>query len=307
LFARLYARMFGYRIVGRHERCDLCGHGESLVVGRYDRRLRPLTNVMCLRCGLVRQDPMPTEQELSKFYEREYRLQQKGVAEPRRRHLQRDLAHSADRLNKLKPLLRPGARILDVGSGGGGFVHIAAEAGFEASGIEPNVGYAEWSKRQFGISVYIGTWETADIAPGSRDLIVAHHVMEHLRAPSAALARFHEWLAPDGLLWLEVPNLKSADRSPLSQFQFWHVHGFTPETLAMIALKAGFVRVSGRPDRTVGVFRRLPAPPRDWFLFPDHAREMQRFFGEQTFLRYLLQPKAFRRAVRHVADAIRER
>jgi 2-polyprenyl-3-methyl-5-hydroxy-6-metoxy-1,4-benzoquinol methylase len=306
--AGAYRRMFGYSMVGRHEPCDLCGSPDSVVVGRFDRRLRPLTNVMCTHCGLIRQDPMPTDLELVEYYEREYRVQQKGAAEPHRRVVESNLRRSAGRLKHLQPLLPPRAKILDVGSGAGDFVHVATQAGYEARGIEPNLAYSEWSKRKFGIDVTVGTWETADVAPGSCDLITSHHVLEHLRSPSAVLRKFHEWLKPDGLLWFAVPNLKNAFTSPLNRFQFWHVHGFTPETHQMMALKAGFARLPGASlSGTETVLRRLPAPARDWFIYPNHAREMQEFFRENTLLRYVLRPKAYTRAAQHFARAIRTR
>ncbi|MEX0590913.1 MAG: class I SAM-dependent methyltransferase [Xanthobacteraceae bacterium] len=304
----MYQRLFGYPMAGRHEPCDLCGSSKSIVVGRYDRRLRPLKNVMCSHCGLIRQDPMPTDSELEYFYEREYRVQQKGAAEPHPRNVERNLERSAARLEHLKPHVRPGAKILDVGSGAGDFVHLAARAGYDVRGIEPNLAYAEWSKKNFGIDVTVGTWETAEVAPGSCDLITSHHVLEHLRSPFAVLRKFHQWLKPDGRLWLAVPNLKWTVNSPINRFQLWHMHGFTPETHQMMALKAGFARITGLRGRsTEALLQRLPAPAENWFLFPDHAREMQQFFREHTLIRYVLRPKAYARAAQLFARALRTR
>lgn len=301
----VYRRAFGYPTTGTHEPCDLCGGTESVVVGRYDRRLRPLTNVMCTRCGLIRQDPMPTAAELAQYYEREYRLRHKGSAEPHPRQVDRNLKRSSGRLALLRRLMPANAKILDVGSGAGDFVYLAAQAGYDARGLEPNVAYAEWSQRKFGIEVAVGTWETAEIAPGTYDLITSHHVLEHLRSPSAALRKFHEWLKPGGLLWFSVPNLRSAASSPLNRFQPWHLHGFTPQTHHMMALKAGFERLPATPlTDAQAVLRRLPAPEPNWFIYPGHAEEMQRFFREHTLLRHLLRRRAYVRAMDHFARMI---
>eukprot|EP01035_Chromulina_nebulosa_P033084 gene33084-biopygen21399 len=54
-------RLHGYR--GEKCACNLCGGTAATVVCRYDRRLKPLTTVSCDGCGLMRTDPMPSEDE----------------------------------------------------------------------------------------------------------------------------------------------------------------------------------------------------------------------------------------------------
>lgn len=52
-----------------------------------------------------------------------------------------------------------------------------------------------------------------DYAPEDRfDAIVLGHVLEHVEAPRALLARAREWLAPEGRLFAAVPNARSLHR-----------------------------------------------------------------------------------------------
>lgn len=46
----------------------------------------------------------------------------------------------------------------------------------------------------------------------SFDLIVMGFVLEHVDDPSAILARYREYLAPGGRIWIAVPNAKSLNR-----------------------------------------------------------------------------------------------
>lgn len=199
-------------------------------------------------------------------------------------------------------------RLLDVGSGTGMFLLQARAFGLDAQGLEPDANYSERLRREEGLQVHSGSWDTADFAPGFFDVVVIHHVLEHLRTPTAALRRMHEWTRPDGRLYLSVPDLKNPQASPFNRFHRAHLYGYSPETLEMIALKAGFARtpLPGAGGTTL-VFRRLAAPPENWFLYPEHGEEMVAFYRRYTLRNYLFSPLAYRRFARHVAHGVRGR
>jgi len=66
--------LVAYPYRGERRPCNLCGETAMTVVCRYDRRLKPLTTVSCDGCGLLRTDPMPSEEELGLYYASNYRL-----------------------------------------------------------------------------------------------------------------------------------------------------------------------------------------------------------------------------------------
>jgi len=289
-----------------HQACDLCSSVEDVVVGRRDRHFRPLTNVLCLNCGLIRQDPLPSEEELRDYYARRYRLHYKGVTKPSTFDVHRDEHRARVRMDVIALVLPENARLLDVGSGNGTFLRLARERGCRVQGIEPNIGYAEWAKRQFGIDAVHGGWADATFPPAAFDFITAHHVLEHLRSPTAALKQFHHWLAPGGHLYISVPNLADRKASPLNRFHSAHLHGFSRRTLIMMALKAGFERVKlPKTAGTTHVFRRLDTPPDDWMIFPQHGRELHAFLLKHNMLRYVLGPDPYRGWIRRLAERIR--
>jgi hypothetical protein len=86
------------------------------------------------------------------------------------------------------------------------------------------------------------------------------------------------------------------------------VHGFAHESLIMLALKTGFkVEAIARLRATTLLFTRLAAPPENWFVFPGHAREMAAFYQENSPLRFLTRPAAYRRFTRHLGAQLRRR
>ena len=277
-------------------KCDLCGSSEKVVVGRWGRYFRRLTNVMCTRCGLVRQEPMPSEAELRAFYKLEYRQQYKGTAMPRARDIKRDRGHAERRLSLIETMLHPGARILEIGSGSGTFLKLARERGYAVQGIELDAEYAAPGVVQSDLPVHLGSWSSAPFVPGAFDLVAMHQVLEHLPSPSAVLRRVHEWTSENGLLYVSVPNIHNADASPFNRFHRAHLYSFSPETITMMARKAGFVPLT-LPSSLYGcwVFRRSSTAPPDRIENPEHAKELLEFLRKNRVIDYLMRPAAYRR------------
>ena len=220
--------------------CRLCSGTERQVLATRGRGMAPLTTVACSGCGLVSHHPLPDPAEVAAFYATRYRVAYKGGWEPRRKHALRALRGALARAARLAHLLPAGARVLDIGASSGEFTYAMQRAGFAARGIEPNLGYADFARRTYGVAVESCGLEAADVAPGSQALVTLNHVLEHLADPWAALGQIHGWLAPEGLLFLEVPNLAGVRKQTANLFHTAHIWNFTPETLALLAWQAGF-------------------------------------------------------------------
>ncbi|MBK1661799.1 class I SAM-dependent methyltransferase [Paracraurococcus ruber] len=252
-----------YPYVGEPIACTLCGGRDAVAVARLDRRLKPLTTVACTACGLLRSDPMPTEAELATYYTALYRLDyQMAGRGPSRAHVGRGRAEAARRLALLAPALPRGARVLDFGAGSGEFLAALAAAGHAPLGLEPGADYAAAARRRYGVPVLAASLAEAELPARSFDAITAHHVIEHLRDPVAALARLAGWLREDGVLYVSVPDLSPSDRPPFARFHFAHVHHFVPSTLLAAARRAGLEPDARFPaEGTTLVLRRAAAGP----------------------------------------------
>ncbi len=242
--------------------CRLCGIAARRLVADRGRGGVPLATALCTGCGLVCHAEIPAEAEVSDFYATRYRLEYKGGFAPKRKHALRALRGAMARARRLAPLLPAHARVLDIGASSGEFTFVMAEAGFAASGLEPNWGYAEFARREYGADIRLGGWDSPDFPREALHLVTMNHVMEHLTDPWAAMRRIHEALAPEGLLFIEVPNLAGLRKQIGNTFHAAHIWNFTPETLIAAAWQAGFTPRAGEDlAHTSLVFRKRQ--PRD--------------------------------------------
>lgn len=134
-------------------------------------------------------------------------------------------------------------RYLDVGCGSGGSLGVARALGWQVAGIEMDEAAAAKARR-FTDEIYVGDLLGATFAPGRFDVVTVFHVLEHLTDPVAALRRMLDWLAPEGLLIVEVPNAGGLGARLFGSA--WaglelprHLSQFTPETLARAVKHAG--------------------------------------------------------------------
>jgi SAM-dependent methyltransferase len=183
------------------------------------------TFVRCGGCGLVRLDPRPDVGELGRIYPPDYYAynlisedggEGEGVADRlKRRMYQRRLGALIERLGKSGPL-----RLLDVGCADGRLLDwyrsSPAGARLETHGIELD-GRAAAIARRRGHRVVEGRFEVdEELEPGSFDLILAYHVIEHVADPLAFARRAAELLSPGGLLVVATPNWDSPDARRLA-------------------------------------------------------------------------------------------
>ena len=292
-----FTRLRPVSFTGEVVSCNLCGSVEHDIVGRRDRYGNRLVNVLCKGCGLVFVNPMPTEDEVAAFYHNEYRKSYHNAYAPRKKAILRANKGAFLRHVHIAPVLKPGDRVLDVGAGGGEFVHYMCEKGFDAHGIEPNEGFVDYARRTYGVPIQMAMWQTARLEDESFDVITANHVVEHFRDPHAALGRFHSWLRPGGRIFVSVPSVANPNRTPYGRFHFGHLYNFTYETLAMLARRAGFIQSEETPERGTALIFYKAEPTEEWQLFPDHYTVMRAFFDTYTNRRYFLSPTPYFRWV----------
>src|SRR2546428_587924 len=164
-------------------------------------------------------------------------------------------------------------RLLDVGCANGRFLHQMKMVGWRVAGVEIDPVAAAKAKAVTP-DVFVGDPVKAPFATGAFDVVTSFHVVEHLPRPLAALARMIGWLAPGGLLIVEVPNAGGA-RSPLVRrhlnrlgFPRPLVH-FTPATMTAMVERAGG-RVVAASHRTKP--RYLTRSLRHWLREQPGAR-----------------------------------
>lgn len=246
--------------------CALCEGTTFEVVSEQDRHGKPLRSVLCLGCGVITNDPIPSDEDLAAFYRKDYRVEYKGSHEPRMRQVWRNFGRIEDHLLANRDIYRPLKTCLDLGSGSGEFMFLAGAMGMDCIGVEPNDGYAAYSQKKLGLKVLNQTLEASQFADGSFDLIRLSHVLEHMRDPVRSLKVLHGWLRDEGVLYIEVPNIEADGNNKMrgTMFHFGHIYNFNPLTLRLAAGLAGFEEIpasAARLSRTTGAFfRKVPVP-----------------------------------------------
>lgn len=141
---------------------------------------------------------------------------------------------------------RAPGRLLEVGCAMGGFLAVAKSRGWNVLGVEPSVEVAAHAARRHGIEVRSGDYLSAELPEGSFSVIVAIEVLEHLVDPAGALKKMRREIAPDGLLYVTVPNFatKALREGPWDKWPaldpYGHIHYFRPERLTRLLAEAGF-------------------------------------------------------------------
>lgn len=297
-------------IVPASVRCALCESSSASVVGTRGRDGAALRTVACTGCGLVWADPRP--HDTRQFYEEDYRRAYKNAFEPRPKHVLRAGRVALDRWSRIRSLLQPGMRVLDVGSGGGEFSYLLAKLGHRVTGVEPNIGYAEYSRREYGLHILRGFIGEVALEPASRDLVTIWHVLEHTENPRAVLTRLREVLVPGGTLVVEVPNIEATCQSPRSTYHAAHLYHFNVATLKELAHRCGLPalrhELSADGGNLTMVFRAegKPAAAVQGGIPGNHMRVTAVLAGHRPW-RHALRPATWTRTLRRLAGALDER
>jgi SAM-dependent methyltransferase len=193
----------------------------------------------CERCGLAYVSPRPTPDAVARYYVDEDR---DGWT------VRHDEAYAAAKEEKkarlaarvLAPILgaRGPGRALDVGCGAGDILSALTKAGWETVGIEPHAARRAIAEQHHRLIEEIPREPTFD-------LIVFHHVLEHVLAPCDLLRAARAASLPGAHLLVGVPAFEDVALTgnlaracgPV------HINGFTRPALRNVITIAGWVVV----------------------------------------------------------------
>ena len=163
-----------------------------------------------------------------------------------------------------RAMLSRGAKVAEVGSYVGGFLHVATEWGWDATGVDVGRDTAQFS-RAHGYQTRNETLEECAFDSGSLDGVFIWNCFEQMTDPHALLDEVHRILEPRGTLVLRIPNAayyiecetRRADREILialghaNLLAFPHLYGYTPESLHQIVMQHGFTQTRLTGDRHI--------------------------------------------------------
>ncbi|MEK6715223.1 MAG: class I SAM-dependent methyltransferase [Candidatus Omnitrophota bacterium] len=197
--------------------------------------------------------------------------------------------------------------LLDVGAGKGEFLWEARKNGWEAIGVEPSPNLCQFAREHYKLTIYEGfLGQVLDIPKSYFDIVAINHVLEHVDRPYELLKLIAEYLADNGLVFIEVPNADSyflriidfyfkmkglnwsSRLSPLHPP--YHKYGFTEKSLTYLLKQCNYQIIelktfSGRDrgyqkknDSIVGAF------------LPDIISMLINFLGNKELLCVIAKP-----------------
>ncbi len=269
--------------------CALCKNNTFSEIANKDAKTsESLHIVLCDTCGLIQQSPIPTEDELKIYYSHHYRLDYKKAYTPKPKHIYRSGKTALQRLQFLQQVNISKGRLLDIGAGGGEFVYLSSKQGFEAQGIEPNIGYSEYAEAE-----YCCRLETAELdqVQGRYDIITMFHVLEHLPSPVNVFERLHSLLNSQGVLFIEVPWIEAKDASPHNIFFKAHIFYFSVDTLIACASQYFDVIKIDTSSNLKILFRAKPVPSNLELPDSDSVKKLKEQLKNKGWLEYLFAGK----------------
>jgi 2-polyprenyl-3-methyl-5-hydroxy-6-metoxy-1,4-benzoquinol methylase len=194
------------------------------------------------------------------------------IGRPIQRAHERELRGATRFLEFVRPHLKAGDRVLDIGCGDGALVRTLQQFGATPMGVDLDPEGARFIERTYRIPVVVAPFEQATFADGRFDAVVATHVIEHFFEPVEAMRKMRRLLKPGGLLVLETPNIFRPKVGFRRLFSLQHNYYFSPRTLCLAMRRAGFAAVAVREfhrdsflvaARAVAAPETLPALPGD--------------------------------------------
>ena len=244
--------------------CPLCGARESEAFDRgadmlmqeinrylpadHDKLPGDLVNSrrQCLGCGLIYLSPRFSSDSLSLLYKLWYGFAYKRVME--------DLSHVDERrnefrfnhLNYLEKQQPKKGKLLDVGCGGGLFMDIARQSGWEVTGVEFDHATATWGREQLGLND-LRCGVLSDVLRSNElfDAITLFDYLEHTEQPRHDLDLLVNSLARNGMLMIRVPNATGWQARLMGArwlaIMPTHLSYFTPTVLRQALLDRGLI------------------------------------------------------------------
>jgi len=141
--------------------------------------------------------------------------------------------------------------LLDAGCGAGHDLLTFRAHDWSVEGVDPWNVITAIGRKYYRLPIRSGRLETADIAPASKDVVLALDVLQFQADPKAFLAAALKALQPGGLLYLTLPNFDSAAsrRDGWNHAQFspqTYLSYFTADTIRRLLEESGFYRIQLR-------------------------------------------------------------
>lgn len=229
--------------MGKQQACPICG---SASLNKRGDKLRDSETISVLQCGSCQHVFLDSFDHVNEdYFVNDAFLLSKpflhGIEE-RLRHYE---AENQERALRIGPLVL-NKRVLEFGCGAGALLEKICPLASSIEGLERTAGFRARLQAK-GYTIHNDLSQTT----GRYDVILMFHVLEHLSDAVGSIRGCLERLTPNGLLYIEVPNIDDAlltlyDVGEYRKFHFFkdHLHYFSRRSLTEAIRQSGAEPVS---------------------------------------------------------------
>ncbi len=203
---------------------------------------------ICNKCGLVFLNPMPNDEELSKFYPEEgyyaYHMDFSNIKKEGaiKELIKKVLFYNA--FNKEEVQFEHTGKVLDIGCGNGWVLYQYKQKGWEVAGVEPSKIAAEIGNKA-ELNIYNGTLLNAAYADNEFDYIRSNHSFEHIYNPNEVLDEIYRILKLEGKLFIGIPNYAGINSKLAKKYWYYlgapvHTFNYSPQNIKQLLAKHNF-------------------------------------------------------------------
>jgi SAM-dependent methyltransferase len=204
--------------------------------------------VTCTNCGTCFASGLPDASRFAEYYadSSKYDLSGSGSA-----LLPSDVQRYADQAEFVAAHIPDRQTpLLDVGTATGGFLQALRDAGFERPyGVDPSPDAVKVAQDDLSLDVVVGGLDAATAWGQNFGLVSYVAVFEHVLEPREQARAIRDVLAPNGCVFLSVPDASAfVDHvgAPFQEFSVEHINFFTARSLANLMGAEGYSVVAER-------------------------------------------------------------
>lgn len=218
-------------MVRKQSKCPICGNNEFTLILRKDTLDNYYNLVECHKCSLVFINPLPSQEDLSKYYNKDYSVPQ---------YQQNKVVLKGKKtLKLLKRLgLKKRSKILEIGASHGFFLNEVKKQSFIPYGVELSKKACDNAKKKFSIKIENKLFDKSSHYKKKNffDVCVMFDVLEHVLDPNLVIGGFSKVLKREGRVVLTIPNIKATEFKLYGRYWGWvsppaHLYYYSPVTI----------------------------------------------------------------------------
>ncbi len=228
--------------------CPTCGSLKiKKVSSAYVYNINYFETSYCQNCDLVFRSIRPKKSWFEKSWNKRDKTQKKNKIEPYDKKIEEFRIFTYDGvakfLKRFCPTKKTKIKCIDVGCGTGTGLHKFEEQDFEVVGIEPDPSRSKVGKELYGAVIYEDTVEKFK-TDEKFDVLTFIHSLEHIHDPLNTLKKMTSLVKMDGLIYIEVPDMKHHVKDWNDIIYLGHLSNFSLKNLLILGEKCHLEPVS---------------------------------------------------------------